>query len=90
MIKSRLKVLLAERDISQTQLAKEVGIVQPTINEIANNKAKQSTFQLLQWISCAAILTARWVIYGNISRMTQSNTACHVFGFSCSLGENRI
>lgn len=40
MIKSRLKVLLAERDISQTQLAKEVGIVQPTINEIANNKAK--------------------------------------------------
>lgn len=40
MIKSRLKVLLAERDISQTQLAKEVGIVQPTITEIANNKAK--------------------------------------------------
>lgn len=40
MIKSRLKVLLAEHDISQTDLSKITGIRQATISDICTGKAK--------------------------------------------------
>jgi putative transcriptional regulator len=40
MIKCRLKVLLAEKDINQSILAKDINMRLPTINEIANNQAK--------------------------------------------------
>ncbi len=40
MIKSRLKVLLAEHDISQTDLAERTGIRQATISDICTGKAK--------------------------------------------------
>ena len=47
MIKSRLKVLLAEHDISQTELAKRTGIRQATISNICTNKAKQIPIDVL-------------------------------------------
>jgi len=40
MIKSRLKVLLAEHDISQTDLSEITGIRQATISDICTGKAK--------------------------------------------------
>ncbi|MBS5080444.1 MAG: helix-turn-helix transcriptional regulator [Clostridiales bacterium] len=40
MLKSRLKVLLAERDMSQVELSNKISVRQPTISAIANNKAK--------------------------------------------------
>ena len=40
MIKSRLKVLLAEHDISQTELSEITGIRQATISDICTGKLK--------------------------------------------------
>lgn len=40
MIKSRLKVLLAEYDINQRELAEKTGIRQGTISDICTGKAK--------------------------------------------------
>ncbi len=39
-LKSRLKVLLAERDMSQKDLAEQTGLTTRLISEIANNKVK--------------------------------------------------
>ena len=41
MIKCRLKVLLAEHDMSQKDLAEKTGIRAPTISDMCNNKSKQ-------------------------------------------------
>lgn len=41
MLKSRLKVLLAEHDTNQRQLALKLDIREATLNAIANNKIKQ-------------------------------------------------
>lgn len=41
MLKSRLKVLLAEHDTNQRQTANKLGIREATLNAIANNKIKQ-------------------------------------------------
>lgn len=41
MLKSRLKVLLAEHDTNQRQVANKLGIREATLNAIANNKIKQ-------------------------------------------------
>lgn len=41
MLKSRLKVLLAENDTNQRQTANKLGIREATLNAIANNKIKQ-------------------------------------------------
>lgn len=40
MIKCRLKVLLAEHDMNQRELAEKTGIRKPTISDMCNNKAK--------------------------------------------------
>lgn len=39
-LKSRLKVLLAERDMTQKDLAEATGLTTRLISEIANNKIK--------------------------------------------------
>lgn len=39
-LKSRLKVLLAEKDMSQKDLAEQTGLTTRLISEIANNKVK--------------------------------------------------
>ncbi len=41
MIKSKLKVLLAEHELTQQQLADKIGTRQATISSICNNKIKQ-------------------------------------------------
>ena len=41
MIKCRLKVLLAENDMTQKELAEKTGIRAPGISDMCNNKAKQ-------------------------------------------------
>ena len=41
MIKSKLKVLLAENEITQQQLADKIGTRQATISNICNNNIKQ-------------------------------------------------
>ncbi len=41
MIKSKLKVLLAEHEMTQQELADKIGTRQATISSICNNKIKQ-------------------------------------------------
>ena len=41
MLKCRLKILLAERDTNQRQIAKKLEIREATLNAIANDKIKQ-------------------------------------------------
>lgn len=41
MIKSNLKVLLANHELTQKQLAEKIGTRQATISSICNNKIKQ-------------------------------------------------
>ena len=50
MIKSKLKVLLAENDMTQLQLSAITGIRQPTISAICNNHAKQIPIDTLNKI----------------------------------------
>lgn len=40
MIKCKLKVLLAEHDMTQKDLADNTGIRKPTISDMCNNKTK--------------------------------------------------
>ena len=47
MIKSHLKVLLAEYDITQKELAEKTGIRQPTISDICTGKAKHIPITVL-------------------------------------------
>ncbi len=47
MLKSRLKVLLAEHDTNQRQLAKKLDIREATLNAIANNKIKQIPVEIV-------------------------------------------
>ena len=46
-IKCRLKVLLAENDMTQKELAEKIGARLPTINDMCNNKIKHIPVKLL-------------------------------------------
>ena len=52
-LKSRLKVLLAERDMNQKQLAELTGLTTRLISEIANNKVKMYPKEALEKIITA-------------------------------------
>jgi len=52
-IKSRLKVLLAERDMNQKDLALKTGLTTRLISEIANNKVKMYPKEALEKIMIA-------------------------------------
>ena len=52
-LKSRLKVLLAERDMNQKQLAEVTGLTTRLISEIANNKVKMYPKEALEKIITA-------------------------------------
>ncbi|AVK84068.1 XRE family transcriptional regulator [Lysinibacillus sp. B2A1] len=52
-LKSRLKVLLAERDMSQKDLAEQTGLTTRLISEIANNKMKMYPKDALEKIMVA-------------------------------------
>ena len=54
MIKSRLKVMLAERDMTQKQLAEVTGIRPPTISQIALGTAKHIPIDVMDRI-CDAL-----------------------------------
>lgn len=54
MIKSRLKVVLAEREITQKQLAEVTGIRPPTISQIALGTAKHIPIDVMDRI-CDAL-----------------------------------
>ncbi len=47
VIKSRLKVLLAEHELTQKELAEKIDARLPTINDLCNNKSKQIPVKLL-------------------------------------------
>lgn len=47
MIKSRLKILLAEHDMSQKELAEKTGIRPSTISDICNSKMKHIPVNIL-------------------------------------------
>ncbi len=47
MIKSRLKILLAEHDMSQKELAGKTGIRPSTISDICNSKMKHIPVNIL-------------------------------------------
>ena len=47
MIKSKLKVMLAIREMTQTELAQRTSIRPPTISAIANNSAKHIPLDVL-------------------------------------------
>lgn len=47
MIKSKLKVMLAMREMTQTELAQRTAIRPPTISAIANNSAKHIPIDVL-------------------------------------------
>lgn len=49
-LKSRLKVLLAERDMKQKELADRAGVTTRLISEIANNKVKMYPKEALERI----------------------------------------
>ncbi len=50
MIKSMIKIRLAERDMSQMELAKRTGIRQPTISALCLNQAKHIPIDVLEKI----------------------------------------
>lgn len=52
-LKSRLKVLLAERDMSQKDLAEKTGLTTRLISEIANNKVKMYPKEAIEKIMVA-------------------------------------
>lgn len=52
-LKSRLKVLLAERDMNQKDLAERTGLTTRLISEIANNKVKMYPKEALEKIMVA-------------------------------------
>ena len=52
-MKSRLKVLLAERDMNQKDLAEKTGLTTRLISEIANNKTKMYPKEALEKIMLA-------------------------------------
>lgn len=52
-LKSRLKILLAERDMNQKQLADKTGLTTRLISEIANNKIKMYPKEALEKIITA-------------------------------------
>lgn len=52
-LKSRLKVLLAERDMNQKDLAKKTGLTTRLISEIVNNKIKMYPKESLEKIMIA-------------------------------------
>lgn len=52
-LKSRLKVLLAERDMNQKDLAEKTGLTTRLISEIANNKVKMYPKEALEKIMIA-------------------------------------
>ncbi|WP_150284186.1 helix-turn-helix transcriptional regulator [Rummeliibacillus sp. TYF-LIM-RU47] len=52
-MKSRLKILLAERDMNQKDLAEKTGLTTRLISEIANNKVKMYPKEALEKIIVA-------------------------------------
>lgn len=54
MIKSKLKVVLADRDMNQKELAEVTGIRPPTISAIAVGSIKQVPIDVMDRI-CAAL-----------------------------------
>lgn len=52
-LKSRLKVLLAERDMSQKDLAEQTGLTTRLISEIVNNKIKMYPKEAIEKIMVA-------------------------------------
>lgn len=52
-LKSRLKVLLAERDMNQRDLAEKTGLTTRLISEISNNKVKMYPKEALEKIMMA-------------------------------------
>ncbi|MFJ7888385.1 helix-turn-helix domain-containing protein [Lysinibacillus xylanilyticus] len=52
-IKSRLKILLAERDMTQKDLAEKTGLTTRLISEITNNKVKMYPKEALEKIMVA-------------------------------------
>ena len=50
MIKSKLKVMLAMREMTQTELAEKTSIRQPTISAIATNSVKRIPIEALDKI----------------------------------------
>ena len=50
MIKSKLKVMLAMREMTQAELAKRTGIRPPTVSAIATNNAKHIPIEVLDKI----------------------------------------
>nr|WP_230491927.1 helix-turn-helix transcriptional regulator [Lysinibacillus sphaericus] len=52
-LKSRLKILLAERDMNQKDLADKTGLTTRLISEIANNKVKMYPKEALEKIMVA-------------------------------------
>lgn len=47
MIRSRLKILMAEHDLTQKELSEITGIRQPTISDICTGKAKHIPISVL-------------------------------------------
>ena len=54
MVKFRLKVILAEHDMTQTQLSEITGIRQPTISAICTGTAKHLPVDVIERI-CTAL-----------------------------------
>ena len=52
-LKSRLKILLAERDMTQKDLAEKTGLTTRLISEITNNKVKMYPKEALEKIMVA-------------------------------------
>lgn len=50
MIKSKIKVVLTDRDVTQVELAKRTGIRQPTISALCLNQAKHIPIDALDKI----------------------------------------
>jgi putative transcriptional regulator len=47
-IHTKIRVLLAQRDLTQEELAKNSGVAYGTINRLSQNKIKGVTFEVLE------------------------------------------
>lgn len=80
MIRSRLATIMAERDIRQDEMARDIGISKATLSNIANNRTAGLQYSTLEKIA----------IYLNLSLENLFDFSPYMFELSMEKGTNEI
>lgn len=80
MIRSRLATIMAERDIRQDEMARDIGISKATLSNIANNRTAGLQYSTIEKIA----------IYLNLSLENLFDFSPYMFEFSIGNGTNEI